>query len=70
MGMAVLQPIPPITRSDVLRAREVAELLDVPTSTVQDWARRAVIPSRKRGRHRFFLRWEIQAWLIEETAAL
>jgi excisionase family DNA binding protein len=54
----------PITRQDVLRAVEVAGLLNVPKSTIEDWARRGVIPSRKRGRRRFYLRWEIEAWLI------
>lgn len=56
----------PITRADVLRAVEVAELLGVPTLTVEDWARREVIPSRKRGRRRFYLRWEIEAWLTAD----
>jgi excisionase family DNA binding protein len=56
----------PITRHDVLRAVEVAELLGVPKSTVEDWARRQLIPSRKRGRRRFYLRWEIEAWLTAE----
>jgi len=55
-----------ITRADVLRASEVAELLAVPRSTVEDWARRRVIPSRKRGKRRFYLRWEIEAWLTAD----
>jgi excisionase family DNA binding protein len=59
----------PITRADVLRAAEVAELLDVPRSTIEGWARRGVVPSRKRGRRRFYLRWEIEAWLIAEDRA-
>ncbi len=54
----------PITRRDVMTAPEVAELLGTSKSTIEDWARRGVIPSRKRGRRRFFLRWEIEAWLI------
>jgi excisionase family DNA binding protein len=58
----------PVTRSDVLKAGEVAEILGVPESTIADWARRGVIPSRKRGRRRFFLRWEIEAWLIADDA--
>jgi excisionase family DNA binding protein len=59
----------PITRADVLRASEVGELLGVPKSTVDDWARRQVIPSRKRGRRRFYLRWEIEAWLRAADSA-
>lgn len=56
----------PITRGDVMTSVEVAELLRTSKSTIEDWARREVIPSRKRGRRRFFLRWEIEAWLIAE----
>jgi excisionase family DNA binding protein len=69
-------PIPPqfersargrgITRADVMHAADVAVLLDVPKSTVDDWARRGVVPSRKRGRRRLFLRWEIEDWLVAE----
>jgi excisionase family DNA binding protein len=53
-----------LTRADVMRAAEVAELLGVPTGTVYTWAREGVIPSRKRGRHRLFLRSEIEAWIL------
>jgi excisionase family DNA binding protein len=53
-------------RTDVLRAVEVAQLLGIPKSTVEDWARRDVIPSRKRGKRRFFLRWEVESWLVAE----
>jgi excisionase family DNA binding protein len=49
-----------------MRAAEVAALLDVPKSTVEDWARRGAIPSRKRGKRRFFLRWEVKAWLTAQ----
>ena len=59
----------PITRADVMRAADVAALLDVPKSTVEDWARRGVIPSRKRGKRRFFLRWEVEAWLTADDQA-
>ena len=46
-----------------MTARDVAELLAIPKSTVEDWARRRMIPSRKRGRRRFFLRSEVEQWL-------
>ena len=59
----------PITRADVMRAADVSELLSVPKSTIEDWARRGVIPSRKRGKRRFFLRWQIEEWLTREDAA-
>jgi excisionase family DNA binding protein len=49
-----------------MRAGDVAELLDVPKSTVEDWARRGLLPSRKRGKRRFYLRWEVEAWLTTE----
>jgi excisionase family DNA binding protein len=47
-----------------MTATSVAELLGVKKSTVEDWARRGVIPSRKRGRRRIFLRWEVEAWVV------
>lgn len=47
-------------------AEDVAGLLGTSKSTIEDWARRGVIPSRKRGRRRFFLRWEVEAWLIAD----
>jgi excisionase family DNA binding protein len=46
-----------LTASDVMTSGEVAELLRMPQSTVEDLARRGVIPSQKiGGRHRRFLR--------------
>jgi len=57
---------PPLDHSDVMTAREVAELLAVPKSTIEEWARRGLVPSRKRGKRRFFLRWEIREWLVAE----
>jgi excisionase family DNA binding protein len=53
----------PLTAADVLTAGEVADLLHVPRSTVEDWARRGVIPSRKVGRRRLYLRPNLQAFL-------
>jgi phage terminase Nu1 subunit (DNA packaging protein) len=48
---------------------EVEEILGVAKSAVEDWARRGMVPSRKRGRRQFFLRWEIENWLIEDDRA-
>ena len=59
-------PRRPLTRADILRAAEVAELLQVPVSTINDWARRGVIPSHKRGRRRFYLRSEVEDWLTND----
>jgi excisionase family DNA binding protein len=56
----------PLTRADVMTSADVSELLGVPRSTVEDWARRGVLPSRKRGKRRFYLRWEIEAWLTAQ----
>lgn len=57
---------PALTEGDVMTAAEVARLLAVPKSTVEGWARRGIVPSRKRGRRRFYLRWEIQQWLVSD----
>ena len=52
-----------LTAYDVMDAREVAELLRVPKSTVEDWGRRGIIPSCKVGRRRLYLREKIEALL-------
>lgn len=44
---------------------DVAELLHVPKSTVADWARRGIVPSRKIGRHRLYVRQQIEAMLLD-----
>jgi len=54
----------PLTAADVLCAGEVAELLHVPVSTVHDWARRGLLPSRKIGRRRLYIRQQIEAVLL------
>jgi len=46
----------PLVAADVMTAAEVAELLHVPKSTVEHWARTGQVPSRKIGRRRLFLR--------------
>jgi excisionase family DNA binding protein len=58
----------PLTAADVLTAPEVATLLRVPRSTVEDWAPRGVIPSRKVGRRRLYLRPSIETLLLEERS--
>ncbi len=55
---------------EVLTAQEVAELLRVRPSTVLDLARRAVLPSFKVGKHRRFLRSDIDSWLDEQRPTL
>jgi excisionase family DNA binding protein len=55
----------PLKAADVMTAAEVAELLRVPKSTVEDWARRGIIPSRKIGRRRIYIRSRIEAFLLD-----
>ena len=50
-----------LTRDEVLGAREVADLLRMPASTVLDYARRDILPAHKLGRRWIFLRDEIEA---------
>ncbi len=56
----------PLTAADVMTAAEVATLLRVPRSTVEDWARRGIVPSRKVGRRRLYIRSKIEALLLDE----
>jgi excisionase family DNA binding protein len=58
----------PLTAADVLTAAEVADLLRVPRSTVEDWARRGAIPSRKVGRRRLYLRPSIETLLLDGSS--
>lgn len=51
-----------------MSAAQVGALLNVQKTTIEDWARRGVIPSRKRGRRRLFLRWEVEEWLVAEDS--
>jgi excisionase family DNA binding protein len=52
-----------LTADDVLTVKEVAVLLHAPISTIEDWARRGIIPSRKIGRRRLYIREDIEAVL-------
>jgi excisionase family DNA binding protein len=58
---APLSARPHLTREDVLGGREVATLLDLPVSTVLEYARRGVLPGHKLGRRWIFLRDEVEA---------
>jgi excisionase family DNA binding protein len=62
-------PRRPLTAADVMTAAEVAELIGVPRSTVDDWARRKIVPSRKVGRRRIYLRSRIEALLLEDDTS-
>lgn len=52
-----------LTRENVLSVRQAAELLSLPVSTVNDYARRGLLPGRRIGRRRLFLRDELDACL-------
>jgi excisionase family DNA binding protein len=54
-----------LTASDVMTGREVAALLHTPVSTVEDWARRSILPSVKIGRRRLYIRQHIEAVLTD-----
>jgi excisionase family DNA binding protein len=53
-----------LTAADVMTAAQVAELLQVPKSTVEHWARSGQLPSRKIGRRRLFIRPAIEEVLL------
>jgi excisionase family DNA binding protein len=57
----------PLTAADVMTAAEVAALVRVPRSTVEDWARRGIIPSKKVGRRRLYIRSRIEAPLLDDA---
>lgn len=50
---------------ELMTARQIADVLQMRVSTVEDYARRGVLPSVKLGRHRRFIRCE-----VEESIAL
>jgi excisionase family DNA binding protein len=60
------EPSRPLSAADVMTAAEVAALLRVPKSTVEDWARRGVLPSKKVGRRRLYIRSRIEALLLDD----
>jgi excisionase family DNA binding protein len=55
-----------LTADDVMIAREVAGLLHTPVSTVEDWARRGILPSVKIGRRRLYIRQNIEMVLSDQ----
>jgi excisionase family DNA binding protein len=56
-----------LTADDVLTARDVALLLHAPVSTVEDWARRGILPSVKIGKRRLYIREQIETALIGQV---
>jgi excisionase family DNA binding protein len=57
-----------LTADDVLTGRDVARLLHAPVSTVEDWARRDILPSVKIGRRRLYIRQQIETALTGQAA--
>jgi excisionase family DNA binding protein len=54
-----------LTRAELMTASEVAELLDVPVSTVREWGRNGTLPRVKLGRHVRFIRAHVEAAIID-----
>ena len=53
-----------LTRAELMTAAEVAELLDVPVSTVREWGRNGTLPRVKLGRHVRFVRSQVEAAIL------
>ena len=51
--------------SEMMTSAEIAELLRMKRSTVEDYARRGLLPSIKLGRHRRFIPSDVEAALVE-----
>jgi excisionase family DNA binding protein len=51
-------------RADLITARQVAELLGVPLSTVHEWERRGELRRVKLGRHVRFLRAHVERAIL------
>lgn len=49
-----------LTRADLMKADDVADLLGVPVSTVLHWGRTGALPRIKLGRHVRFIRSELE----------
>ena len=54
-----------LTRAELMTSREVAELLDVPISTVLEWGRNGTLPRVKLGRHVRFIRAHVEATILD-----
>jgi excisionase family DNA binding protein len=50
-----------LTLEELMTAEQVADLLLIRRSTVEDYARRGLLPSIKLGRHRRFVRSDVRA---------
>jgi excisionase family DNA binding protein len=66
-GRPTAAPTGRLTAADLMTGREVAALLHAPVSTVEDWARRNILPSVKIGRRRLYIRQSIEAVLTSRA---
>jgi len=55
----------PLGREDILKAGQVAELLGLREGTIEDYARRDLLPSFKLGKHRRFIRAQVEARIAD-----
>ena len=55
----------PSALDELMTAQQVAALLLLPISTVMDYARRGVLPSIKLGKHRRFVRSQVEGTILE-----
>jgi len=53
-----------LTRADLMTAREVADMLGVPVSTVLYWGRTGALPRVKLGRHVRFIRERLERAIL------
>jgi excisionase family DNA binding protein len=51
--------------TELLTSAQMADLLQMERSTIEDYARRGLLPSIKLGRHRRFVRSDVEAALAE-----
>lgn len=54
----------PLERSDILTKEQVADLLGLRPSTVDDLRRRGELPTIRLGRHRRFLRADVEEYVL------
>ena len=54
-----------LTRAELMTAREVAELISVPISTVREWGRNGTLPRVKLGRHVRYIRRHVEAAILD-----
>ena len=59
--MSMQPPAPRDALDEILKTDEVARLLLLPESTVEDYARRDILPSIMLGKHRRFIRSDVLA---------